>query len=111
MLISRLPAASALWEAQANDPEYARWAVSQPSVEASPRLSEYSTSVELLAAIFDRLGELTRVTVASAGGKPGEVRPWPRPMTEIERAQRQARMDRHEALVTEIMGRGETTGA
>jgi hypothetical protein len=45
-----------------------------------PDLAEWDPSVELLAAVHDRLGAIVQAVVASAGSKKKiQMRPWPRP--------------------------------
>jgi len=103
VLVSRLPADSALVEAQADDPDYAAWVAAQPSSgPGAPRLSEWSPPVELLAAIFDRLGDITSALAALGGVKPGRPQLWPRPLTEVDRARRQERVNKHLSLVAEV---------
>jgi hypothetical protein len=54
--------------------------------------------MEALAAVFDRLGELVNAVVVnhpSGKGRPQRVKPYPRPVTEFDRARRR----REQALV------------
>lgn len=49
---------------------------------AAPDLAEYSPEVEVLAGLYQRLGELIQVTVAATGSKKKiKLQPWPRPET------------------------------
>lgn len=96
-LIDHLPRTSAFQQALAQDDELAQQeALASP--ESSTRdipLSEFSPEVEALAAVVDRLGEVTATLVAVNGGKPSPPRPYPRPVTAWDRARAKAR---HEAL-------------
>lgn len=58
-------------------------------------MSEFTAEVELLAAVYDRIGHLTATLMAVNGVKrPPRLQPWPRPVTAIERARsRRARAD------------------
>jgi hypothetical protein len=81
----------------AEDDELADMNVARPDDrrKRTPPISEFNAAVELLAALHDRLGNLITVVAATAGSKrPPKPRPWPRPVTAIERARnRQAKAD------------------
>lgn len=87
-LIDGLPGASRLNEAIVNDKEYAAQLASmpRPDGEWAPRVAEFDLHAHLQREILHALKGLKQVTVAAAGGKPGEVKPFPGPRTEIERA-------------------------
>lgn len=85
--IDRLPRASHLRAAQSLDVEMYEAFEQQnkgrprPPVLAPPA-TEFAPDVEVLAALFDRLGELIQVSIAAAGSKKKiSVKPWPRPET------------------------------
>lgn len=94
-LIDHLPRDSAFAEAVAEDDELAERQVVHLDTgrKRTPPVSEFSPDVELLAAVYDRLGHLIAMTAAAAGAKrPPKPKPWPRPVTALERARhRQAR--------------------
>jgi hypothetical protein len=97
-LIDHLPRGTAFAQAVADDDELAAQQVVTASGgkrKAAPPVSEYTPDVELLAALYDRLGVLIGWVAASAGAKkPPKAQPWPRPVTAIERARsRRARAD------------------
>ena len=87
-LIDMLPAACRLNEAIANDPEAARQIarMPQPEGEWSPRVSEFGLEAHMLREIIHELKALRQVSIAAAGGKPGEDKPFPGPRTEIGKA-------------------------
>ena len=96
-LIDHLPRGTAFAEAVAEDDELA----AQHGFDggdkrrAAPPVSEFTPDVELLAALYDRIGVLIGWVAAGAGAKkPPKAQPWPRPVTAIERARsRRARAD------------------
>jgi hypothetical protein len=61
----------------------------------TPPVSEFTPVVELLAAVYDRLGGVIATLAAVNGAKnPPKIKPWPRPVTALERARnRQAQAD------------------
>jgi len=82
-LIEHLPAHSHYAEAIAQDDELApSVADDAPQRKYRPRISEWSPTEQLLAAVFNRLGEL--IVVTAGGGNMPE--PWPTPETAAERA-------------------------
>lgn len=87
-LIDGLPSACRLNEAIVNDKEYAAHIASLPKSpnEWAPRVAEFDLNAHLLREILHALKGLKQVTVAAAGTKPGEEKPFPGPRTEIERA-------------------------
>lgn len=87
-LIDGLPGASRLNEAIVNDKEYAAHIASLPKsdTEWAPRVAEFDLTAHLLREVLHELKALKQVSLAAAGGKPGEVKPFPGPRTEIERA-------------------------
>ena len=90
-LIDMLPTACRLNEAVANDPESAQY-LAQLSLgrtdagEWSPRLSEYDLHATIQREILHAIKSLASITIAAAGSKPGEQKPFPAPVTEIDRA-------------------------
>ena len=101
MLIDGLGRTSRYAEAVADDDDLARARARLPEAPArAPRLSEFGPTEELLAATVDRLAELTGAVVASAGGKPTRVRPWPRPVGASQRQAAHQRVLDHERVVS-----------
>jgi hypothetical protein len=90
--IDGLPTACRLNEAIANDPEMAahlaEMRVTRPDDAEpwSPRISEFDLNITMLREILHAIKGLRQVSIAAAGGKPGEEKPFPAPYTEIDRA-------------------------
>lgn len=101
-LIDHLPRTSAYQEALADDDELAAPYVDDDVPPAKPSMREFGPDVELLAAMYDRLGEVIQAVIGSAGGKPPNIQRTPRPETAIDRARRKARDSNYEALLAEI---------
>lgn len=87
-LIDGLPVHSAYREAAALDEELAEEFADEPRGEYRPSITEWSSTNQLLAAVFDRLGEVVYVLAASNGGKPKMPDGWPRPETATDRVMR-----------------------
>jgi hypothetical protein len=86
--IDGLPSACRLNEAIVNDPEAAAAIAAQPKsdVEWAPRFAEFDLNAHLLREILHAVKSLRQVSMAAAGAKPGEEKPFPYPRTEIDRA-------------------------
>lgn len=86
--IDMLPSASRLNEAISNDPERARELASQPvSTEKwTPRVSEYGLMAIMGREVLAELSALRGTLVAVNGGTPKQSKPFPAPVTEIDRA-------------------------
>jgi len=107
-LIDWLPRASAYMEAMSEDDELARQILDQKDdgkkrAPRGPRISEWSTEVEKMTDIVDRLGELMQATVAANGGKPPKIKPQPRPRTAIDRMRDKRRMEHHRKVVSRVL--------
>lgn len=104
-LIDNLPTACRLNEAIANDPEAAKHLAElrlQKPEDAdpwSPRISEFDLNITMLREILHAIKGLRQVSIAAAGGKPGEEKPFPAPYTEIDRAIAAAERDWAEMFV------------
>ena len=87
-LIDMLPSASRLNEAIVNDPDAARdiAALPTPEGEWSPRPSEYTLTHQMLGRLITATEQVGQAVIAGAGGKPQPVKPFPRPVTEVDRA-------------------------
>lgn len=100
-LVDHLPRDSAYGQAIADDDELAAVAASDGS--SSPAVSEWSSEVELLAAVYDRLGDVINAVAASGGGKPVRVRPWPRPLTAADRAAKRRKRDAYADIIARVL--------
>lgn len=87
-LIDQLPSTSRYHEAMSNDPELAEQLARQPESdeEWSPRLAEFGLTEMLLREILHELKVNSAITMSAAGGKPGDVKPFPAPRTAIQAA-------------------------
>jgi hypothetical protein len=91
-LIDHLPRTSAYAAAVADDDEAATMIVASGALNrkaSPPPVSEWSTQVDLLASLVDRIGELINATLVnhpSGKGKPARIPSIPRPVTAIQRA-------------------------
>lgn len=85
MLVEKLPRASHYRAAISRDVElYEQSGVADkaPGKPPPPDLVDFPPEVELLAAVYDRLGEVIAAVAASAGSKKKiRPRPWARPET------------------------------
>ncbi len=103
-LIDHLPRTSAFQDALAHDEEYAALAAGTDSKPTPPRLTEFGPEIELLAALYDRVGELIGTVVQVAGGKGHHhARPYPRPVTAIDRARAARRAAGAEDLLNQLL--------
>ncbi|URC18055.1 tail assembly chaperone [Arthrobacter phage Cole] len=86
--IDGLPNACRLNGAIVNDPEMAELIASQPKSddEWAPPFAEFDLNAHLLREVLHAVKSLRQVSMAAAGGKPGEEKPFPAPRTEIDRA-------------------------
>lgn len=100
-LIDGLPSHSAYREALALDEELAEVDAESdaPAAAYRPRITEWSPTEQLLAAVFDRLGEVVATLVATAGGKPKLPQSWPRPETAMERVTRRRQAREYDDLL------------
>ena len=87
-LIDQLPSTSRYHEAMTNDPELAEQLARQPESdeEWSPRVAEYGLTEMLLREILHELKVNSAITMSAAGGKPGELKPFPTPRTAVQAA-------------------------
>lgn len=69
----------------ATDDELAELWIDQELPEFEPRFSESGPMIELLRAIYDRLGLVINATVAVSGNKTLKLEPYPRAVSAIER--------------------------
>lgn len=85
MLVDGLPRSSHYRSALSKDVDLyveSGHADKPPPQPQPPDLVEFSPEVELLAAVYDRLGEVIRAVAASAGSKKKpRLKPWTRPVT------------------------------
>lgn len=102
-LISQLPRNSFFVEALSRDEELAAELAEMPMESAEVRMAVWSPELEVLAAVFDRLGSVVAAVVASTGNRPPDLQPFPRPVTAAERARFAANRERRERLVKRLL--------
>lgn len=87
-LIDGLPGACRLNEAIVNDPETAAIMAAQPKSDSewAPSFAEFDLNAHLLRDILHQLKHNGQIALSAAGGRPGDVKPFPAPRTEIDRA-------------------------
>lgn len=107
-ILEFLPRTSAYAQAMATDDKLAEQIV-QVSDSAGRTGSwtrthrEYTPEVEMLSAVFDRLGELIRAVAATRGSNSKPATPAPRPVSAIERARRRATAEKHRRLAARLI--------
>jgi hypothetical protein len=101
--IDMLPSACRLNEARVNDKEEAAIFAGLPKPEHawSPGVAEYDLHAHIMGDVVNELRSLKAITLAVAGGKPGDVQPFPVPVTEITRAIQAAERDWAESFVSQ----------
>lgn len=92
-----LPAASRLNEAITDDPEAAK-AIAEANQGKemepwAPRTAEWDLHATMLGDISNGIKTLIAATIKVNGGKPGDVKPFPTPKTEIQAAMKAAERD------------------
>lgn len=72
----------------------------RPKEPWSPRVADFDLKASMLREIISALGAIQQAVIAGAGGKPRQVKPFPMPRTEIEKA----RHELEKEFVGEIIG-------
>lgn len=105
-LIDHLPSHSRLNAMISQDPEAADAIAEQQDLKPGPPpLSEWTAEMAALATIADRLAAVQQTIVATAGKRPKPVDPYPRPVTEFDRAKERAKEKRHEQMKQMVQDR------
>lgn len=105
-----LPRTSAYAEAIANDEELAVEVLKIPQDDRKAKWGrehrDYTPEVEMLSALFDRLGELIRVTAQSRGARVSKAGALaPRPVNAIERVHARDARSKHDRLAARLLKR------
>lgn len=91
----------------ATDPDLAKQLAALPEADrkAQWRRShrEFSPEVEMLSALFDRMGELVRAVAATKGARSRQPQSAPRPIAAIERIKKQSVEERHRRLTARVL--------
>jgi hypothetical protein len=97
------------------DPEYAEMVVKsqeraaaegKPAPSSAPPLSTWSSEMEMLATIVDKLSAISYVLRVSNGDKRARPpKPFPRPETVLPQVRQRKRREQHEALAAKLLRR------
>jgi hypothetical protein len=106
--VEHLPRTSAYHSAIADDEELAVQMLDKDAPSTStPRLAEFSPEVQVLAEVRDLLASLIGVQIARAGKKPKKIKPYPRPVSAIERVRKRQQYATHRSVVDRMLPRHE----
>lgn len=93
----------------ATDEDLAAALAELPDTDHRPRWSrsyrDYTPEVEMLSAVFDRIGELIRVVAATSGSRGKQPQLAPRPESAIERVRKRLTVEKHKRLAGRLLGR------
>lgn len=103
MFLRKLSPRSLANEAMLDDPEMAELFLNAPAGPSAPRVSEYSAEVARLDLVIEHLAALTATVASAFGGKPGRLKPMPRPETAVTRLERARQVERYDSLVDEVL--------
>lgn len=103
LMIQKLSSRALFHEALLDDAEFAEQFVDAPESSSAPRVSEYTAEVSRLDLVIEHLAALTATVTALAGGRPGRLKPMPRPETALTRLERERSTQRHNSLVDEVL--------
>jgi len=106
--LEHLPRTSAYVQALATDEEIAEQVAEISGDDGAGAWQrahrDYSAEVEMLTAVYDRLGELVRISAAVRGAKAGRpATPGPRPVYAIERVRKRRSRQKHDQLVNRLI--------
>lgn len=105
-LIEHLPRASYYAQAVLLDEEYAEVVAGLPQGKPEMPIHQWTPELEAMAAIVDRLAEVANAVIASAGGKPGRVERYPRPVTAIDKARNRKAREAVNAMASKLWPEG-----
>lgn len=102
--LRHLPSTSAYSAALAEDEDLAKELLDEPETPPRPpRLTEFGPEVQALAEVRDLLAAVLTVLVKANGGKPQRPKPYPRPVTALQRLKTRMRYSRHRDLVRRVL--------
>lgn len=113
-LIDRLPRDTYYWQVITQDPEHAEMLVqAQERAEregkpqsSAPPMSTWSTQVEALTALSDKMSTMIYVLRASNGDKNAQPpKPAPRPETKLASIKARHRQEQHKKLADRLLRR------
>lgn len=108
LILGQLPRTSAYAEAMATDIDLAKALAALPEADRKKgqwrrSYREFTPEVEMLSALFDRIGELIRLTAATRGARSKTPMSAPRPIPAIDRIKRQTAEDKHRRLTARVL--------
>lgn len=105
--ISRIPRASYYWQSAMNDPETAKAIEEQRAKKGSKAkgfpVSEYTTTVQVLADQNNLIKNLTTAVIAAGGGKPKTPETYPGMISLLDRMKTEVRKSEHEKLSARVL--------
>jgi len=108
-VLDHLPRTSAYAQAMATDEELAAEVARLPEANRTAVWSrsqrDYTAEVEMLSAVFDRIGELIRVTAATRGARGRPPQQAPRPVNAVDRERRRLAQVKHQKLADRLLRR------
>lgn len=107
-LIDRLPQNTHYHHALMHDEEYAEFLAKLKEAgeidsKAAPRWETWSSEREGLARVEDATRQLGNVMMGAFGGKPGELKPAPRPDSLIAKATAKVKSQSHKKLAARFI--------
>lgn len=116
-LLGQLPQASRFWAALMDDEEYAeqiaeasQYADGDEPPSWAPAYRDYTALYQLVTQVHDAIGQVSYTVAAVQGAKPKKPKPFPRPVTAIERARSKADREMANGLLAKFglgpMGQG-----
>ena len=109
-LIDHLPRNSYYQEALTSDPDWAK-AIARAKVDRAggkfyPPMSTWSPEISALGDVWDKLEEIRHTLVAVNAKHPPANKParYPRPVTAIQAAENELRLERHKKLADRLLG-------
>lgn len=107
--IDMLPSPNRLTEAMMNDPEYAMEIAMRPESEDSwsPPFRDYNLQAVMMREVITKLEVVIQTLTASGGAKPKSFKPFPTPVTEVDRAKEKLERQ-HVVGIAEMVGFSES---
>lgn len=92
VLVGQLPKGSAYWTARLQDEELAEAILAEEAQSDVPRdkpsgpdIRDYTPDNQLLTQVVDKLSVVVHLLELLGGGKPGRIKPLPKPVTAMDR--------------------------
>jgi hypothetical protein len=91
------------------DEEYARMVIEAEARSGeskgggAPSMSAWTEEAAMMAVVVDKISALIATTVNANGGNAGQVVPYPRPKTALDKVRAERRQKQHERLVSLLL--------